>query len=126
MAVTEESNLAKKVQEKEAEASTPNETKFSDEELTSLRDLQDGYNEKQAQFGQLKVQKLLVSQQLDSLESTEVQFEKEYADLQQKEQDLVRKLNEKYGPGNLDPQTGVFTPAPVNVEVTEADTSDTT
>ena len=130
MAVTEESNLAKKVLEKETEktkVSNPNEIKFSDEELTSLRDLQDGYNEKQAQFGQLKVQKLLVSQQLESLVETEDQFEKEYADLQQKEQDLVRKLNEKYGPGNLDPQTGVFTPAPVNAEVTEAETtSDTT
>ena len=113
MAVTEESNLAKKVEEKASE------TKFSDEELQSLRELQDGYSEKSAQFGQLKVQKLLVEQQLDALESTEVQFEKEYADLQQKEQDLVRKLNEKYGPGNLDPATGVFTPAPTTAQVTE-------
>jgi hypothetical protein len=24
----------------------------------------------------------------------------------------VKSLNEKYGPGQLDPQTGVFTPAP--------------
>ena len=106
MAVTEESNLAKKVSEKESE------TKFSDEELTSLRSLQEGYTEKQAQFGQLKVQKLLVQQQLDALESTEVQMESDYANLQQQEQDLVKQLNEKYGPGSLDPATGVFTPAP--------------
>jgi len=33
-------------------------------------------------------------------------------------------LNEKYGPGNLDPATGVFTPAPVITETTE--TSETT
>ena len=37
MAVTEESNLAKKVSEKASE------TKFSDEELTSLKSLQEGY-----------------------------------------------------------------------------------
>ena len=106
MAVTEESNLAKKVSEKESE------TKFSDEELTSLRSLQEGYTEKQAQFGQLKVQKLLVQQQLDTLETTEVQMERDYAELQKSEQDLVKQLNEKYGPGSLDPATGVFTPAP--------------
>jgi len=106
MAVTEESNLAKKVSEKESE------TKFSDEELTSLRSLQEGYTEKQAQFGQLKVQKLLVQQQLDTLETTEVQMESDYAELQKSEQDLVKQLNEKYGPGSLDPATGVFTPAP--------------
>tara|TARA_B100001123_G_C15218527_1_gene990268 strand:- start:854 stop:1234 length:381 start_codon:yes stop_codon:yes gene_type:complete len=126
MAVTEESNLAKKVQEQEAKetnTSNPDEIKFSDEELQSLRDLQDGYNEKQAQFGQLKVQKILLQQQVDSLEEAESKFEEEYTQLQQKEQDLVRTLNEKYGPGNLDPQSGVFTPAPINAEVKEAVTS---
>ena len=126
MAVTEESNLAKKVQEQEAKetnTSNPDEIKFSDEELESLRNLQDGYNEKQAQFGQLKVQKILLQQQVDSLEEAESKFEEEYTELQQKEQDLVRTLNEKYGPGNLDPQSGVFTPAPINAEVKEAVTS---
>jgi chromosome segregation ATPase len=118
MAVTEESNLAKKVTENKSE------TKFSDEELTSLRDLQEGYTEKQAQFGQLKVQKLLIQQQLDALEATEVQMESDYAELQKNEQDIVKQLNEKYGPGTLDPQTGVFTPAPVQAVVTE--TSETT
>jgi len=116
MAVKEESNLAKKVQEK----TTPSETKFSDEELQSLRELQDGYSEKSAQFGQLKVQKLLVQQQLDSLDATEIQMESDYSELQKKEQDIVKSLNEKYGPGNLDPTTGVFTPAPTTTQVTEA------
>ena len=118
MAVTEESNLAKKVSEKESE------TKFSDEELTSLRSLQEGYTEKQAQFGQLKVQKLLIQQQLDTLDTTEVQMESDYAELQKSEQDLVKQLNEKYGPGSLDPATGVFTPTPA-AEVPET-TEETT
>ena len=108
MAVTEESNLAKKVEEKASE------TKFSDEELQSLRELQDGYSEKSAQFGQLKVQKLLVQQQLDALDATEIQMESDYSELQKKEQDIVKSLNEKYGPGNLDPATGVFTPSPAS------------
>jgi len=107
MAVTTESNLAKKVEKKGTEI------KFSDEELQSLRGLQEGYQEKSAQFGQLKVQKLLVQQQLDALEGTEVQFESDYSDLQKQEQEIVKQLNEKYGPGNLDPTTGVFTPVPV-------------
>ena len=32
---------------------------------------------------------------------------------------LVEELNEKYGPGQLDPQTGVFTPAPPQEEAAE-------
>ena len=118
MAVTEESNLAKKVSEKASE------TKFSDEELQSLRELQDGYSEKSAQFGQLKVQKLLVQQQLDALETTEVQMESDYSALQEREQEIVKQLNEKYGPGNLDPATGVFTSAPT--EEVEPATTETT
>ena len=31
-------------------------------------------------------------------------------EITEEERDLVAKLNEKYGPGQLDPQTGVFTP----------------
>ena len=117
MAVTEESNLAKKVNEQTTNEGS--EIKFSDDELTSLRDLQEGYTEKQAQFGQLKVQTLLVHQQLEALETTESQFAQDYVGLQEKEQELVKQLNEKYGPGNLDPATGVFTPAPVAEETSE-------
>ena len=114
MAVSEESNLDKKIEEKSSE------TEFTDGELQSLRDLQDGYSEKSAQFGQLKVQKLLVQQQLESLEQTEIQMESDYIALQNKERDIVKELNEKYGPGNLDPTTGVFTSAPATAQVTES------
>ena len=106
MAVTEESKLAKKVEEKISE------TKFTEEELKSLSELQQRYTNGQAGFGQLKVRKLLLEQELKALEEAELRLETEYTQTQQDEQKLVAELNEKYGPGNLDPATGVFTPAP--------------
>jgi|TARA_R110002051_G_C8425913_1_gene452657 flagellar biosynthesis chaperone FliJ len=118
MAVTAESNLAKKLDKAQTEVT------FSEEELQSLRNLQSEYSEKSAQFGQLKIQKLLIQQQLDALETAEVQMESDYSALQTREQEIVKNLNEKYGPGNLDPATGVFTPAPVPDRITE--TSETT
>ena len=39
------------------------DTKFTDEELQSLQQLQQNYQDKQLQFGQLRVQKLLLEQQ---------------------------------------------------------------
>ena len=39
-------------------------------------------------------------------------LEEDYKGVQETERGLVQQLNEKYGPGQLDPQTGVFTPAP--------------
>ena len=88
------------------------EIKFSEEELKSLSELSQGYQNIQTAFGQIRVQKILAQQQLDNLEETEVNMESDYSDLQQKERDLVAQLNEKYGAGQLNPQTGVFTPSP--------------
>ena len=95
------------------------ETKFSEKELKSLQDLQTSYQQKQLQFGQLEVQRLLVTQQLDSLDSAKAKLEVEYGEVQETERKLVADLNKKYGPGNLDPATGVFTPAPVAEETSE-------
>ena len=99
------------------------ETKFTEDELKSLQDLQNSYQQKQLQFGQLRVQRLLVQQQLDAIDDTEAKLEVEYGEVQETERKLVADLNKKYGPGNLDPTTGVFTPAPIDeaAETTEED-----
>ena len=88
------------------------EMKFTDEELQSLQSLQTSYQEKQAQLGQIAVQKILLNQQVEAIENRQTELESEYEAVQQSERDLVQKLNEKYGPGQLDPQSGVFTPIP--------------
>ena len=95
---------------KTTETAETTDTKFTDEELQSLQQLQQNYQDKQLQFGQLRVQKLLLEQQMDALVERETQLEEEYKATQQEEQDLVNTLNQKYGPGQLDPTTGVFTP----------------
>ena len=89
-----------------------NEIKFSEEELKELGELQTSYQEKQAQLGQISVQKILLGQQVEAIDNRQVELEGEYEAVQQSERDLVKKLNEKYGPGQLDPQSGVFTPVP--------------
>ena len=95
---------AKKVEESK-------ELKFTDEELESLQGLQTSYQEKQAMLGQLAVQRIIMNQQIEALEIRTEEVEQEYQAVQQEERDLVKTLNEKYGPGQLDPATGVFTPS---------------
>ena len=85
------------------------EVKFTDDELKQLQGLQTSYQEKQLQFGQLKVQKILLQQQSDSLEEAEVKLEEDYKGVQETERGIVQQLNEKYGPGSLNPETGMFT-----------------
>ena len=61
-------------------------------------------------LGQLAVQRLLLDQQSEALTARTTEVEQEYQAVQQEERDLVTTLNEKYGPGQLDPTSGVFTP----------------
>jgi hypothetical protein len=46
-------------------------------------------------------------------------LESDWSANQDKERELVKELNEKYGPGSLDPETGVFTPTPVEEPAAE-------
>ena len=99
------------------------EIKFSEEELKSLQELSQSYQNIQASFGQMKVQKILNQQQADALEEAEVKMDADYKDIQDSERKLVEELNEKYGPGQLDPQTGVFTPVPQEEPAEEVEES---
>tara|TARA_R110002020_G_scaffold88540_2_gene217253 strand:+ start:176 stop:484 length:309 start_codon:yes stop_codon:yes gene_type:complete len=99
------------------------EIKFSEEELKSLQELSQSYQNIQASFGQMKVQKILNQQQADALEEAEVKMDADYKDIQDNERKLVEELNKKYGPGQLDPQTGVFTPAPQEEAAEEVEES---
>ena len=85
--------------------------KFNDEELKQLESLQNDYSQKQVELGQIHVQRLLLNQQLAELQNRQSEIEQQYIEIQGREKQMVDMLNEKYGAGQLDPETGVFTPA---------------
>ena len=84
--------------------------KFTDEELQSLQGVQNTYASISTQFGQLKVNRMNLERQFDSLEQSEEALEKAWEDNRQKESELVQSLTEKYGPGSLNPETGEYKP----------------
>ena len=88
-------------------------TKFTDEELKSLQELQNTYASITTQFGQVRVSRLNLERQLNGLDEAEASLEESWDKNRQVENDLVKSLNVKYGPGSLNPQTGEFTPTPV-------------
>tara|TARA_B100000424_G_C22847834_1_gene452213 strand:+ start:270 stop:545 length:276 start_codon:yes stop_codon:yes gene_type:complete len=84
--------------------------KFTDEELNEIQSIQDNYNDISIQFGQIEVQKILINQQLETLEKSHEGLNSDYKKAQQIEKELSEKLNKKYGTGTLDIKTGIFTP----------------
>ena len=87
------------------------EVKFTEEELKEVQNIQQGYNNIQNQFGQLKLAKIRLDQQMMDLENQEAELEaKILKSVQDKEKKFLDSITEKYGQGSLDPTTGVFTP----------------
>ena len=82
------------------------EIKYTEEELKSLGDLQQSYQRITNSYGQIALAK-------HNLEEQEAAVKSEFENTRQQEQKLLNSITEKYGPGQLNPQTGVFTPAPV-------------
>ena len=85
--------------------------KFTKEELDEIQNLRDGNARKVNEFGQVELEILLTVQRLESLQKTKEDLQQEYRDLQLKDQDLVKNLNDKYGAGTVDISNGEFTPA---------------
>jgi len=92
--------------------------KFSEDEMKQINILQQGYVNLQNALGQMGVSRIRLEQQLDDLDTAEDNVRVQFVENQTKEREFVDSINKKYGDGNLDLTTGVFTPNPT-VETTE-------
>ena len=89
------------------------EVKFTEEEMKQINELQQGYLTLQNALGQVSVARIRLEQQLNDIDSSEGTIKSQFVDNQKKEKDFVDSINKKYGDGNLDLTSGVFTPKPV-------------
>mgnify|MGYP006103800429 CR=1 FL=1 len=83
--------------------------KFTEDEIQSINELRQEVGETFTQLGQLSIQRIGALQQL---EAQETKLTEQHKSLVEKEQEIFKGLNEKYGDGNFDPQSGTFTPTP--------------
>ena len=81
--------------------------KFTEEEVGQINQLRNEVTQVFLQLGQLSLERKRRLEELDSLES---QLQQSHQELVQREETLFKSLNEKYGDGNYDPNTGIFTP----------------
>ena len=85
-------------------------TKFTEEELTKITDLRDQTTRVTSELGQVQLQKLLISEELQQLEELSTNILVQFKNLRAEETEFVGKLNEKYGKGTVDITTGEFVP----------------
>tara|TARA_R110002012_G_scaffold274840_2_gene461241 strand:- start:21 stop:296 length:276 start_codon:yes stop_codon:yes gene_type:complete len=85
-------------------------TKFTEEELKSITDVRDGNARIISELGQLELQVLMITDELEKLQEMKSTLQIQFKNLQTKETELVGSLNEKYGKGTVDISTGEFVP----------------
>jgi len=93
-----------------AKKSKSTEIKFTKTEVESISALRAGFDEVQTLLGRLEIQRIQTEQALENIDNDKLRLETRYSDLITEERTLVADFTEKYGPGNLDPESGVFTP----------------
>lgn len=86
------------------------EIKLTERELQQIQDLRTKYANITAQLGQLKVEQILVNKQLSRLSELEAQFTNEYNSIQLEEEKFAESITKTYGVGDVNLETGVFTP----------------
>ena len=94
------------------------EVKFTDDELKLIQEISQKSNEITNRFGQLAIAKINLEKQSEAVEEEEFKLHEELEALKKQEQETLQSITDKYGPGQLDPQTGVFTPS-VEVQSSE-------
>ncbi len=91
-----------------------NQIKFTDEEVQQINQLRNDLELVFIQLGQISVER---KRRNDEIDAIEVEILEKHKEILKKEEEIFKTLNEKYGDGNYDPNTGIFTP--INNEVTQ-------
>jgi oligoribonuclease NrnB/cAMP/cGMP phosphodiesterase (DHH superfamily) len=84
--------------------------KLTQEEITSIKDLQVQYNKAVFELGSIEAQLHYLLSQTESLKTEKNGILSDMNKIGEKEKELVDSLQEKYGAGNIDLETGEITP----------------
>ena len=84
--------------------------KFTEEELKSITEIRDTNAQITSELGQIELQLFLLDEQLKEFNDYKSNLQIQFKNLQTTESELVQSLNEKYGKGTVDINTGEFVP----------------
>jgi flagellar biosynthesis chaperone FliJ len=83
--------------------------KLTAEELQQIKDLQSKYNQTIFEVGASEAQLIAFQQGIERLQKAKEGLISDLSSIEQKETELVKSLQEKYGQGNIDLETGEIT-----------------
>jgi hypothetical protein len=84
--------------------------KLTQEEINSIKGLQSEYNKIVFELGSIESQLVFIKKQTELLETEKAKIVVDMDTISKKEKTLIDDLQEKYGAGNINIETGEVTP----------------
>jgi hypothetical protein len=84
--------------------------KFEELEIQKIQKFKDEFSEITARLGEVEIELTLLDSQTKHIGSIKQTLKESYIKLRESEVKLAQELREKYGEGEFDITTGVFTP----------------
>jgi oligoribonuclease NrnB/cAMP/cGMP phosphodiesterase (DHH superfamily) len=86
-------------------------SKLTQEEIQQIKELQTRYNQTILEIGAAEAQLIVFQENIEKLTEAKKGLVSDLKTIEQKESELVKSLQEKYGQGNINIETGEITPA---------------
>ena len=80
------------------------------EEIQQIKDLQSKYNQTIFEIGAAEAQLIVFQENIEKLDAAKKGLVSDLKTIEQKETELTKNLQEKYGEGNINIETGEITP----------------
>ena len=84
---------------------------LTQEEIQQIKELQQKYDQTVFELGSLEAQIIVLNAQIDKLNEEKRNLVSDLNTVGKKESELVKSLQEKYGTGSIDVESGEITPA---------------
>ncbi len=84
--------------------------KLDKEHLDSLQTLRESFANNASQLGSVALEQMALTRRLDFLNAEQDRLYTQFETLREQEQELIEKMRERYGDGQINIAEGIFTP----------------
>jgi len=84
--------------------------KFTEEEIKKIEDFKNEFGDLTARFGEIEIETIILENQITQIDEYKTTLKTKYIELRDSELKLANELKDKYGEGEFDTTSGLFTP----------------
>jgi DNA repair exonuclease SbcCD ATPase subunit len=84
--------------------------KFENEEIERIQNFRNEFSEVTTKMGEVEIELIMIETQRTAVEKFKTELKEKYLELRNEEVKLAQELRDKYGDGEFDMNTGMFTP----------------